>query len=195
MNFIEYISQSWHWSISGAGIVFVMFLLLWFGGNLGASSNLRILCAVGGAGKRHSFFDFDWKSQIWNLVFIFSAILGGYIAITYLTSPEPVQISEATQAYLSSVGISTPQTTEDGLGFVPSELFGIENISSFRNLFILIVGGFLVGFGSRYAGGCTSGHAISGLSNLQIPSLIAVIGFFIGGLIMTWGILPFLLTI
>ena len=58
---------------------------------------------------------------------------------------------------------------------------------------MLIGGGFLVGFGARYAGGCTSGHAISGLSNLQIPSLIAVIGFFIGGLTMTWIILPQLL--
>jgi hypothetical protein len=48
----------------------------------------------------------------------------------------------------------------------------------------------MVGFGSRYAGGCTSGHAISGLSDLQVPSLIAVVGFFIGGLIMTFFILP-----
>ena len=195
MNFIEYISQAWHWSVSGAGIVFVMFLLLWFGGNFGASSNLRILCAIGGAGKRHSFFDFDWKGQVWNLVFIFSAIIGGYLATKFLASPEPVQISEATKTYLSSVGISTPQTIEEGFGFVPTEIFALEKISSPRNLFMLIVGGFFVGFGARYAGGCTSGHAISGLSNLQIPSLIAVIGFFIGGLIMTWGILPFLLTI
>ena len=195
MNFIEYISQAWHWSVSGAGIVFVMFLLLWFGGNFGASSNLRILCAIGGAGQRHSFFDFDWKGQVWNLVFIFSAIIGGYLATKFLASPEPVQISEATQTYLSSVGISTPQTIEEGFGFVPTEIFALEKISSPRNLFMLIVGGFFVGFGARYAGGCTSGHAISGLSNLQIPSLIAVIGFFIGGLIMTWGILPFLLTI
>ena len=39
------------------------------------------------------------------------------------------------------------------------------------------VGGFLIGFGTRWAGGCTSGHAISGLANLQLPSLVAVIGF------------------
>jgi uncharacterized membrane protein YedE/YeeE len=47
-----------------------------------------------------------------------------------------------------------------------------------------------VGFGTRYAGGCTSGHAISGLSDLQIPSLVAVIGFFTGGLIMTHLLYP-----
>ena len=57
---------------------------------------------------------------------------------------------------------------------------------------VLAVGGFLVGFGTRYAGGCTSGHAISGLSNLQLPSLVAVIGFFIGGLVMTHLIFPYL---
>jgi uncharacterized membrane protein YedE/YeeE len=49
---------------------------------------------------------------------------------------------------------------------------------------LLLVGGVLIGFGTRYAGGCTSGH-VSGLSNLQIPSLKAVIGFF-GGLIMSY---------
>lgn len=190
---IEIISQPWHWSISGAGIVFVMFLLLWFGGEFGASSNLRTLCAIGGAGKNVSFFNYDWKSQLWNLVFIFSAIIGGYIAVTYLSSPDPVQISSSTQDYLASVGIKTPQHVNEGLGFVPSEIFALENISSLRNLFLLIAGGFLVGFGTRYAGGCTSGHAISGLANLQFPSLIAVIGFFIGGLITTWIILPIIL--
>jgi len=193
MNIIEFISQPWHWSISGVALVFVMFLLLLFGGNFGASSNLRTLCAIGGAGKNVSLFDFDWKNQVWNLVFIFSAIAGGFIASTYLSSPEPVQISQATQVHLSELGINTPQTISEGLGFVPKEIFSSDNLTSPMNLFLLIVGGFLVGFGSRYAGGCTSGHAISGLSNLQIPSLIAVVGFFIGGLAMTWGVLPYLL--
>jgi len=192
---IEFLSQPWHWSISGAAIVFVMFLLLWFGGDFGASSNLRTICAIGGAGKSHSFFDFDWRGQLWNLVFIFSAILGGFIAANYLASPEPVQIAEATQLHLNSLGIHTPTTIDEGFGFVPSEMFSITSFSEPRNLFLLIVGGFLVGFGARYAGGCTSGHAISGLSNLQLPSLIAVVGFFIGGLLMTWFILPTILNV
>lgn len=194
MNLIDVISQPWHWSISGIGIVFVMFLLLWFGGNFGASSNLRTICAIGGAGKKHQFFDFAWKDQVWNLVFISSAIVGGYIAVTYLSNPEPVSISKDTQAHLLTLGISTPQTIQEGLGFVPSEIFSLESFSTGKNLFLLCLGGFFVGFGARYAGGCTSGHAISGLSNLQLPSLIAVIGFFIGGLTMTWLILPFILT-
>jgi len=191
---IEFLSQPRHWAASGAGIVFVMFLLLVFGGNFGASANLRTMCAIGGAGKSVSFFDYDWRSQIWNLVFILSAIVGGYIATTTLASPEPVQIAQSTQDYLTSVGISTPKTLDEGLGFVPNEIFDMANFATLRNKFLLIFGGFLVGFGARYAGGCTSGHAISGLSNLQLPSLIAVIGFFIGGLLMAWFILPAILT-
>jgi len=190
---IEFLSQPWHWAISGAMIVFVMFLLLWFGGNFGASANLRTMCAIGGAGNKTSFFNYEWKSQIWNIVFILSAIIGGYIATTILASPEPVEIAQSTQDYLQSVGISTPQTIEDGFGYVPNEIFSIDNFMSSKNLFLLIFGGFMVGFGARYAGGCTSGHAISGLSNLQLPSLIAVIGFFIGGLTMTWLVLPSIL--
>jgi len=195
MEIIEFLSQPWHWSISGLIIVFTMFMLLWFGGQFGASSNLRTLCAIGGAGSHVDFFDFNWKSQLWNLVFIISAIIGGYIAVNYLSSSDPVAISETTKAYLSSKGISFPENTSQGLGYVPQEIYGTENFTNMRNLLMLIGGGFLVGFGARYAGGCTSGHAISGLSNLQVPSLIAVVGFFIGGLIMTWVILPYLLTI
>lgn len=187
---IEFISQPWHWAVSGAMIVFVMFLLIWFGGGFGASSNLRTLCAIGGAGKRVSLFDYDWKGQIWNLVFICSAIVGGFIASHYLASPDPVQISMSTQEALAEMGISTPTTMQEGDGFVPAEIYDLSNLGSLRNLIILIVGGFMIGFGTRYAGGCTSGHAISGLSNLQLPSLIAVVGFFIGGLVMTWFILP-----
>lgn len=187
---IEFISQPWHWAVSGAMIVFVMFLLLLFGGEFGVSSNLRAMCAIGGAGKKHDFFNYDWKSQSWNLVFIGGAVIGGFIASHFLTSPEPVQISETTQAYLKTVGIQTPQTLAEGTGYAPKEIFASENAFSISNLIILIIGGILIGFGTRWAGGCTSGHAISGLANLQLPSLIAVIGFFIGGLLMAWVILP-----
>jgi len=169
-------------------IVFVMFLLLWFGGEFGVSSNLRTLCSISGAGKYSSFFDWDWRSKIWNIVFVGGAIIGGHIASHYLASDVPVQIASSTQEHLSSIGIITPQTMSEGAGFVPSEIF--DSPFTFVNLLLLVGGGFLIGFGTRYAGGCTSGHAISGLSNLQLPSLIAVIGFFIGGLFVTWIVLP-----
>ncbi len=194
-SLIEFISQPWHWAVSGVMIVFVMYLLLWFGGEFGVSSNLRTMCAIGGAGKKHDFFNFNWKDQLWNLAFVGGAIIGGYIAVTFLASPEPVQIAESTQAYLQSVGIATPQTLSEGTGYVPAELFNLEALLTIKGFLLLVVGGFLVGFGTRWAGGCTSGHAISGLSNLQLPSLIAVIGFFIGGLLMTHVILPAILTL
>lgn len=190
-NILDLISQPWHWSISGLMIVLVMFLLMYSGGRFGVSSNLRTLCAIGGAEKFSDYFKFDWKKQIWNLVFIGGAIIGGFIASYFLTSPEPVQISVGAQEYLSTLGVSTPTSIAEGTGFVPAEIF--NDLTRPVNLVLLILGGFLVGFGTRYAGGCTSGHAISGLANLQLPSLIAVVGFFIGGLLMTWVILPAIL--
>lgn len=188
---IEFLSQPWHWSISGVMIVVVMFLLTWSGGRFGVSSNLQTICAIGGAGKFSDYFRIDVKSKVWNLFFIGASIIGGFIAAFYLTSPEPVAIAQETQAHLASMGISTPQTIAEGAGFVPAEIFW--DFSKPVNWIILILGGILIGFGTRYAGGCTSGHAISGLANFQLASLIAVIGFFIGGLVTTWFILPSIL--
>lgn len=183
---LEFISQPWAWYVSGPLIAMVMFTLLWIGGNFGVSSTLRSICSIGGAGRHCSFFDFDWKSQRWNLVFVFGAIIGGYIASTFLQNPEPLQLSEHTIQDLSELGIGF-----NG-GYAPAEIFNWEYLTTFKGFIIMVGGGFLVGFGTRWAGGCTSGHAISGLSNLQLPSLIAVIGFFIGGLIMTFLIFPLL---
>lgn len=181
---LEILKQPWPWYTSGIAIAFIMVLLLVFGKSFGFSSNLRTLCTIAGAGKKTSFFDFDWKTQKWNLLFLVGAIIGGVISATLLKSDEPLALSQATIQDLAQLNIHF-----DGQ-LNPAQLFGPEFINSPKGIIILLVGGLLVGFGSRYAGGCTSGHAISGLSNLQIPSLIAVIGFFIGGLIMTYLLLP-----
>jgi uncharacterized membrane protein YedE/YeeE len=181
---IEWIQQPWSWWFSGIIIASIMFLLIYFGKSFGFSSNLRTLCAAAGGGKLVKFFDFNWKSQLWNIVFLLGAILGGLISKHYLTNGEPVAISENTIQVLSQLGFTSPNSA------LPEELFGVNAIFSLKGFSILAVGGLLVGFGSRYAGGCTSGHAISGLSDLQIPSLISVIGFFIGGLLLTHFILP-----
>lgn len=190
---LELIQQPWHWAFSGFMIALTMFILLFFGKNFGLSATMRTMCAATGIGSRISFFAFEWKNQSWNLLFALGAVLGGFIASTYLTSPAPVQISTATINHLQELGITTPTSLEEGTGYVPLELFNFEVLFSLKGFLLFVIGGFLVGFGARYAGGCTSGHAISGLSNLQVPSLIAVIGFFIGGLSMTHFILPLIL--
>lgn len=183
---LEFITQPWSWWFSGLVIAGIMFMLLYFGQSFGFSANLRTLCTIAGAGKSVKFFDFNWKTQSWNLVFLVGAIIGGFIARQFLSNGEPVQISEAAIQTLKDFGFEQPQ------GFQPEELFSLKALLSLKGFLVLALGGLLVGFGSRYAGGCTSGHAISGLSDLQLPSLVAVIGFFIGGLAMTYLIFPFI---
>jgi uncharacterized membrane protein YedE/YeeE len=180
----DFITQTWSWWFSGTMIAGIMFFLLYFGQSFGFSANLRTICAAAGLGKKTKFFDFNWKTQTWNLVFLVGAIIGGIIAKQFLSSGSPVDISPETINDLSKLGISAPVSLQ------PTELFSLEAILSIKGFLVLAFGGLMVGFGSRYAGGCTSGHAISGLSDLQLPSLIAVIGFFIGGLVMTFFILP-----
>ncbi|MBB3699225.1 YeeE/YedE family protein [Flammeovirga yaeyamensis] len=185
---MENIIAPWPWYVTGPIVGATMAILLLFGKSLGLSSNFRIICSACGAGKKNSFFNFDWKRESWNLVFAIGCIIGGFISYKYLGGDHLAGISDATANHLQSLGI-----TSDNHYVLPSELFNASAIFSVKGLLMLTIGGFLIGFGSRYAGGCTSGHAISGLSNLQLPSLIAVIGYFIGGLIMTWLIIPFIL--
>jgi uncharacterized membrane protein YedE/YeeE len=185
---MEQLMNGWPWYISGLLIVAVMALLLFFGKSFGFSSNLRTLCAACGADKVSNFFDFDWKSQLWNLLFLAGSMIGGFLAAQFLTAGNGTpELSERSLEDLNALGLSAPN------GFLPEEIFSWEFLASAKGIFVLVIGGFLVGFGSRWAGGCTSGHAISGLSNLQWPSLLAVIGFFIGGLITTWFVWPALL--
>jgi uncharacterized protein len=179
------ISQTWPWYISGFIIGLVMLCLIYFGKNFGMSTNLKSLCAMTGVGKKVAFFDFDWKSQRWNFIVVLGAMVGGFVAVHFMSDPTNVSINPKSIAQLESLGIDAPNGK-----LLPNALFDTPVFESPKMIFILIFGGLLIGFGSRYADGCTSGHAISGLSNLQIPSLKAVIGFFVGGLIMVHFILP-----
>jgi len=149
---------------------------------------LRTFCTICGAGKSNEFFNFDWKTQQWNLLVSAGAIIGGALATHFLSTDSSVAIHPDTINKLQELNIKSA-----GLSYLPEEIFSIEVLMQPKVLFILSIGGFLVGFGARYAGGCTSGHAISGLSNLQLVSLYAVIGFFIGGLFMNHLLLPFIL--
>lgn len=181
------IYDPWPWYVAGPLIALTMFVLLYIGKQFGMSSNLRTMCSIGGAAKYSDFFKFDWKAQRWNLLFVFGAFLGGFISNQFLTDDHQiVALNPSTILDLTALGFT------DFRGLLPNQLFGISALSNPYNIFLLILGGLLVGFGTRYAGGCTSGHAISGLSNLQMPSLVAVIGFFIGGLFMTHVLFPIL---
>lgn len=177
--------QTWPWYVSGFLIGLIMLSLIFFGKQFGMSSNLETLCSMSGLGKKVSYFNFDWKTNKWNLMVVLGAMIGGFVAVNFMSDPTNVTINPATVYQLSTLGIDAP----DGK-LAPDALFGNQIFESPKSIFILLIGGILIGFGTRYAGGCTSGHAISGLSNLQLPSLKAVIGFFIGGLIMAHLILP-----
>jgi len=181
------IMQPWPWYVAGPLIALVMFTLLYFGRSFGLSDNLRTMCTIAGGKRFSDYFNFDWKEKIWNLVFAVGAIIGGFIAARYLSPSESIDLNPATVQQLAQLGFANA-----GEGYLPPEIFSVDHFLTVKGMAILLIGGILVGFGTRYAGGCTSGHAISGLSNLQLPSLIAVIGFFAGGLAMVHLIFPFI---
>lgn len=143
------------------------------------------MCSMAGAGKFSDFFKFDWREQKWSLAIVLGAILGGFIAYNFLSDGSGVQLNPQTITQLQALQIDAP----DGK-LLPDAIFSIEMMQTPKGFAILLIGGLLIGFGTRYAGGCTSGHAISGLSNLQLPSFVAVVGFFIGGLLMAHLLLP-----
>lgn len=181
---MEIIYQAWPWYVGGPIVALLMILLILLGKNFGVSSNFRTMCAALGGGKNCDFFNFNWKAQRWNLLILLGAVIGGFIGSHYLSNNQIPAISPQTIAELQALGFNSA-----GKAYTPPELFDVMNL---KNISLLLIGGLLAGFGTRYAGGCTSGHAISGLSDLQLPSFIAVIGFFIGGLIMSFLIYPFI---
>jgi uncharacterized membrane protein YedE/YeeE len=184
---MNWIYEPWPWYFAGPMIAFIMFLLIMVDKSFGMSSNLRTMCTICGAGNKADFFKFNWKAQKWNLVVVSGTIIGGFIGSYFLSTNLAVAIHPETISDLKALGFESA-----GTAYLPAELFDTEALRSFKNVLVLTIGGLFVGFGARYAGGCTSGHAISGLSNLQLPSLIAVIGFFIGGLTMIHFIFPLL---
>lgn len=186
----DFVAQPWPWYVAGPLLALVMFVLLYFGHEFGISENFRLMCAADGADSMNEFFKIDWRAGEWNLLVALGAVFGGYLASHYFIGPQGdiAHISDATVASLNQINIKVAQ------GAVPlvPEFLAWKALLTWQGLLMIAGGGFLVGFGARYAGGCTSGHAISGLSALQLPSLVAVIGFFMGGLVVTYFIIPFL---
>ncbi|MBP7642072.1 MAG: YeeE/YedE family protein [Saprospiraceae bacterium] len=184
---LEIIKEPWPWYVAGPliGLTVPAFLII---GNksFGISSSLRHICASC-MPANIPFFKYDWKKEVWNLFFVFGIFLGGIVAFNLLANPNPVEINPQLATELATYGIT------DYNNLVPQDIMNWESLFTLRGFLMMVVGGFLVGFGTRYAGGCTSGHAIMGLSNLQLPSLIATISFMVGGFIMANLILPIIL--
>lgn len=184
----DYLYQPWPWYIAGPILGLIVPVLLIAGGKVfGISSSLRHACSACGLSGLE-YFRYDWKkSGLWNLVFVAGIMIGGFLGGYLFVNPEPINISESTISDLTALGITNFN------GFVPPEIFNWAALGSGTGIVVLVLGGFLVGFGARYAGGCTSGHGISGLANMQFASLMAVTGFFTGGIIMTYLVLPYIL--
>ena len=187
---LDFLLQPWPWYVAGPIVGLTVPLLLFIGNkSFGISSSLRHTCAACVPGNIE-FFNYDWKAKgLWNLFFVAGILIGGFIAGYLLDNPEPVQITGQTQAELQSLGVANFSE------LIPGDIFNWSNLFTAQGFIMMVVGGFMVGFGARWAGGCTSGHGISGLANLQPASLMAIIGFFIGGLLITYLLLPYILAL
>lgn len=183
---MDFILQPWPWYITGPLIGLMVPFLLIFGNKMfGISSTLRHICAAC-ISEKPAYFNYDWRNEIWNLLFALGIIAGGFIAFHYLTDENYVALEHESRQLFADWHLLSNHP------LVPEKIFANDQLLSLNGILFTALGGFLVGFGTRYANGCTSGHSIMGISQLSPASLIATIGFFIGGLIGSWLILPFL---
>ena len=186
---LEILKQPWPWYVAGPLIGLTVPVLLILGNkSFGISSSLRHICASC-LPANIPFFKYNWKKEIWNLVFVTGILLGGFIAMQFLSNPNAIVVNDALASELAGYGI------HNYTNLVPLDIMNWQSLFTLKGFIIMIGGGFLVGFGTRYAGGCTSGHSIMGIANLQGPSLVATIFFMIGGFIMANVILPLILSL
>lgn len=184
---LEILKQPWPWYVSGPLIGLMIPLLLIIGNKpFGISSSLKHICAVCFPAKI-PFFSYDWKKEAWNLVYVAGVLIGGLLAAMWLSDDNPISVNPKLASELALYGIT------DYSSPVPEQIFNFNELFSLKGFILIVIGGFLVGFGTRYANGCTSGHSIMGLSNLQFSSLVATICFMTGGFVMANLILPYIL--
>lgn len=186
---IELLKQPWPWYVGGPLIgLTVPALLLLTNRTFGISSSFRHVCAATFPGDLQ-YLKYDWKKELWNLFFVAGILLGGLVVNLFFTNPMPMEIHDSLAQELARAGIS------DHSSLLPVEIFSWNGLLTAKGLIMIAAGGFLVGFGTRYAGGCTSGHSIMGLANLQFGSLVATICFMLGGFLMANLALPYILNL
>jgi uncharacterized membrane protein YedE/YeeE len=186
-QFYDWLHRPWPWYVAGPMIGLMVPLLLLLGNkSLGISSSLRHICAAC-IPTKIPFFHYDWKKESWNLFFVGGVLIGGFVAVSFMGNHEASAISPQLLHDLKQYNIT------DDSGLIPASLFNWHTLFTLRGFILMVIGGFLVGFGTRYAGGCTSGHSIMGISSGQTASIIATICFMAGGFAMTWLLLPFIL--
>jgi uncharacterized membrane protein YedE/YeeE len=184
---IEILKHPWPWYVAGPLIGLTVPALLILGNKpFGISSSLRHVCAAC-VPANIPYFQYDWKKEMWNLFFVAGILIGGFLAVYFLSNPNPIQVNPKLKEELAGYGISNYSS------IVPKDIFNFASLFTLRGFIMMVIGGFMVGFGTRYAGGCTSGHSIMGISNLQMPSVIATCCFMAGGFITANWILPYIL--
>jgi uncharacterized protein len=184
---MHFLKEPWPWYVSGPLIGLMVPLLLVLGNKtFGISSSFRHICAAC-LPANIPFFKYDWKKEIWNFFFVGGIILGGWITVTFLSNHQPVQINPKLVSELQSYGIT------NYTGLMPSDILNWPALFTAKGFVMMVLGGFLIGFGTRYAGGCTSGHSITGMSTLQWPSLVATCSFLAGGFVVANLVVPVIL--
>lgn len=186
---MDFLYKPWPWYVAGPIIGLSVPALLLLGNKpLGVSSTLRQICAGCFPGKI-PFLQYDWRKDSWNLFFVGGILIGGFIGGYVFANPNPTALSEKTVILLKQQGI------EDFRGLMPTEIFNWRTLLTLKGVLMMVFGGFMIGFGTRYARGCTSGHGILGLAALQWPSLLATASFFLGGIIVSHFVLPYILAL
>lgn len=184
--FLNILSQPWPWYLAGPLIGLIIILLQWIDNKpLAASSSYRHICAAT-LPSGIKFLNYNWKGEYWNLFFVAGIIAGGMVTGA-IHHTHQVTITNETIRQLQAAGLT------DTSGFAPAQLFSLAAVQTIAGFLTIVLGGFLIGFGSRYAGGCVSGHSMTGISDLQWTSMLATACIFFGGIFTSYILLPFLI--
>jgi uncharacterized protein len=147
------------WALAGAGIAAVTLALLFLlNRRLGISTGFEDLCSLvlqAPYFRRQTLLG----ARGWRLPFVAGLLLGGVLSAVLGGGWQPTW----------------------NLGMLDARL-GLGHAGKLAWMF---AGGLFIGFGTRMAGGCTSGHGIFGLSNLELPSAVSTASFMAGGIVTT----------